>query len=101
MAKIAVVKSGGKQYLVKENDVIVVDKITAEKAVDLETLAIFDDADGAVEVGTPVLTKKTKAEVVEQGQGEKVRIARFKSKVRYRKVMGFRAQLTKLKILSI
>jgi large subunit ribosomal protein L21 len=34
-------------------------------------------------------------------KGEKIRVARFKSKVRYRKVRGFRPQLTKLKVGSI
>lgn len=102
MAKIAVVKAGGKQYLVKENDEIVVDKLDAEvnKNVNLETLAIFDEEGTSVEMDGKAL-KQIAAQVVEQGQGEKVRIARFKAKVRYRKVKGFRPQLTRIKILSI
>ncbi len=103
MAKMAVVKTGGKQYLVKENDEIVVDKIVGEKAQDLilETLAVFDDAGASLELGNPAITKSAIAQIVEQGKGEKIRIARFKAKVRYRKVMGFRPQLTKIKIVSI
>lgn len=100
---MAVVKAGGKQYLVKENDEIVVDKIEGDKAQDvsLETLAVFDDAGTSVELGNPTITKAAKAQIVEQGKGDKIRIARFKAKVRYRKVMGFRSQLTKIKIISI
>ena len=103
MSKLAVVKTGGKQYLVKENDVIVVDKLDDEKGkkVELETLASFEESGKKIELGAPFLKTRIKAEVVENLQGDKIRISRFKSKVRYRKVRGFRAQLTKLKILSI
>lgn len=103
MAKMAVIKTGGKQYLVKENDEIVVDHITnADKGnIDLDTLAIFSDEGTSMELGSPLLTKKIKAQVLEEGKGVKVRVAKFKSKVRYRKVRGFRAMLTKIKILAI
>jgi large subunit ribosomal protein L21 len=101
MAKAAIIRTGGKQYLVQENDEIVVQKLEAEKdaKIDLETLAVFDTEGASFEAGSTL--KPVKAQVVEQGQGEKVRIARFKAKVRYRKVMGFRPQLTKLKIVSL
>ena len=103
MVTYAVVKTGGKQYLVKENDSLTVDLMDAKikDVVELETLAIFDDEAKKVEVGTPFLTKKVKAEVVVHGQGEKIRVSKFKSKVRYRKTMGFRPQLTTLKIGKI
>lgn len=103
MANYAVVKSGGKQYLVKENDSITVDRLPNKdkEKIDLETLAIFDTEGKTFELGTPFLTKKVKAEVIVTGKGEKIRISRFKAKVRYRKVRGFRPQLTTLKILKI
>src|SRR5690242_15004700 len=102
MAKVAVVKAGGKQYLVKENDEIVVDKLDdAKKDLTLETLAVFDDAGEAFELGVPTVKTSAKAQIVEQGKGEKIRVARFKAKVRYRRVTGFRPQLTKIKIVSI
>ena len=99
MAKIAVVKTGGKQYIVKENDTIIVDRInTEDKKLELETLSIFEEDGSTVKVGTPTLTEKIKAEVIEDIKGDKIRVAKFHAKVRYRKVRGFRAQLTKLKI---
>lgn len=101
MVKMAVVKTGGKQYLVQEGDEIIVDRLEAvEKAdVDLETLATFEGE--AVNLGAPSLTDKTKATVVAQVKGDKIRVAKFKAKVRYRRVQGFRPQLTKLKITKI
>ena len=103
MANYAVVKSGGSQYVVKEGDMLTVDRIDAKEkeTVELETLATFDGEGKNVELGTPVLSKKIKAEVVAHGKGNKIRIAKFKSKVRYRKVTGFRPYLTTLKIAKI
>lgn len=102
MAKFAVIKTGGKQYLVKENDEIFVDKITGDsKDVQLETLAVFDTENDAMDLGTPALKTSVKAQVIENVKGDKVRVAKFKAKVRYRRVNGFRAQLSKIKIGSI
>lgn len=103
MAKYAVVKTGGKQYLVKENDEIFVDKLEVkEKAkVELETLALFDSDSLDLKLGTPDLKTKVSGEVLSQLKGDKIRVAKFKAKVRYRRVMGFRPRLTKIKILKI
>ncbi len=102
MVRLAVVKTGGKQYLVKENDEIVVDKLQENgKKFELETLATFDEDKGTIDLGTPSLKEKTKAELIANLKGDKVRIARFKAKVRYRKVKGFRSQFSKIKILKI
>jgi len=100
MATLAVVKVGGKQYLVKDNDEIVVDRVAADekKTVELETLATFSEDGAKLELGAPALGASIKAEVLAHLKGEKVRIARFKSKVRRRTVRGFRSQLTRLKV---
>ena len=68
--------------------------------IDLETLAVFDDK-GSIELGTPFLASKTTATVIEHMKGEKLRIAKFKAKVRYRRVTGFRSRLTKIQITKI
>ena len=102
MSKLAVIKTGGKQYLVKENDEIIVEKINGDsKKLELETLARIDTDKNLVDLGTPSLKELTKAELLENVKGDKLRIARFKAKVRYRKVKGFRAQLSKIKIIKI
>lgn len=101
--KIAVVKTGGKQYLVKENDEIVVDQLASKPKdkVELETLAVFDEDAKQVEFGKPLLTNKVSGRLVEHLKGDKIRVARFKAKVRYRKVKGFRARLSRIKIIKI
>jgi large subunit ribosomal protein L21 len=102
MVKFAVVRTGGKQYIAKENDFLVVDFLGAKEkdTVDLETLAVFNDK-GNIEFGAPLLASKTTAMVIEHMKGEKIRIAKFKAKVRYRRVTGFRSKLTKVQIIKI
>ncbi|OGK37598.1 50S ribosomal protein L21 [Candidatus Roizmanbacteria bacterium RIFCSPHIGHO2_12_FULL_41_11] len=103
MAKYAVVKTGSRQFIVSEGKLITTDKIKSEKdkPTDLEVLLRFNDETGEVEIGTPHLPKKAKVEIVEQLKGDKIRVAKFKAKVRYRRVQGFRPQLSKIKIQSI
>lgn len=103
MVMYSVVKTGGKQYLVKDGMEITVDLMDKEKGkkVELETLLKFDDDGKTFELGKPFLKEKVTAEVIDNVLGEKIRIAKFKAKSRYRKVRGFRARLTKLKIIKI
>lgn len=101
--KFAIIKTGGKQYLVKEEDEIVVDKIEAKEKekIALDTLALFTDDGKEVKIGNPLLKEKVEAEVLSQDKGEKIKILRFKAKVRYRRRKGFRPLLTTLKIIKI
>jgi len=104
MSKIAVIKTGGKQYIVEEGEEIFVDHLSLKKSeeVSLPALAIFDPKKEEIEVGQPLLEKTVKAKVLEDTiKGEKIRVARFKAKVRYRRVKGFRPKLTKIKIEKI
>ncbi len=100
--KQAVIKTGGKQYLVKEGDILYVERINLEKGkrVKLDALAVYDQK-GKADIGAPLLDRKVEAEVLEEVKGDKIRVSRFKAKVRYRKVRGHRQILTKIKILKI
>ncbi len=103
MVMYSVVKTGGKQYLVKDGMEITVDLLDSEKGkkVELEALLKFDDEGKTFELGAPFLKDKVSAEVIDNVLGEKIRIARFKAKSRERKVRGFRSKLTKLKIVKV
>ena len=103
MIMYSVVKTGGKQYLVKDGMEITVDLMDVEKGkkVELEALLKFDDEGKTFELGAPFLKEKVSAEVIDNVLGEKIRIARFKAKSRERKVRGFRAKLTKLKVIKV
>jgi len=100
---MAVIKTGGKQYLVKENSEIVVDRINAKEKekINLETLALFEPEGDVLKIGAPTVDRAVEAEIVAHLKGDKIRVAKFKAKVRYRRVKGFRPQLTRIKIIKI
>ncbi|MFA4930766.1 MAG: 50S ribosomal protein L21 [Patescibacteria group bacterium] len=98
----AIIRQSGKQYVVKENDIIKVAKVDDQtsKEISLETLAVFDDK--KVEIGTPALTKaKVTANIIGNNQGKKLHIYKYKSKTKYRRKIGHRDQMTTLQIKSI
>lgn len=99
----AVVKTGGKQYLVKQGDTIVVDRLVGDagKKTKLDTLLSFSEDGETCNVGKPLLEKATEAEIMEHGKGDKIRIAKFKAKVRYRRVRGFRPSYSRIRITRI
>lgn len=99
MTKCAVIQTGGKQYLVKKDQELIVDRLDAKEneTVELQTLAVFDDEQGDIEVHTKE-PAKTQATIMAHMKGDKIRVAKFKAKVRYRKVRGFRPFLTQIKI---
>lgn len=103
MAQFAVIKIGGKQYLVTKDQEIIIDRVPQKEGEELKlvTLAKFEDEKATVDLGTPYVAKQATAKVLEHLKGDKLRIAKFKAKVRYRKVTGFRAALSKLKILTV
>lgn len=101
--KYAVIKSGGKQYKVSEGEIIDVDRLDTEKDASL----IFDNvlllvSDSKVKIGNPIVSGvKVKAKALAQTKGEKIKVSKFKSKVRYRQTKGFRAALTRVQIEKI
>lgn len=99
----AVIKTGGKQYRVSEGDLLEIDKIEKKPGEKFEFDQVLLSVDGdKVQIGQPNLSGvKVVGEVTEQIKGEKIRVARFKAKVRYRRVKGFRAKLTRVKIEKI
>jgi len=99
----AVIEVGGKQYLVQKNDEIIVDNLNKkiDEALSVPVLMTFDSEKQAVELGAPELIEDASVTVLENFQGDKLRVARFKSKVRSRRVVGFRPQLTKIRVTQI
>lgn len=101
--KYAVVKINKKQYLVCEGETISVNKLSLEKGkkfISEEVLLLVDGE--KVTLGQPLVKGvKMEAEVLGEEKGEKIRVAKFKAKTGYRRVTGFRSQLTLLKINKI
>ncbi len=100
----AIIKTGGKQYIISEGDTISIEKI---KDVNVNDEISFDQVlltynNGDVNVGTPVVANaQVKGKVLEIKKGKKVTIHKFKNKVRYRKAIGHRQIKAKVQITTI
>jgi len=98
MTKYAIIKIQGHQYKVSEKDEILVDRISEK--IDPKVL-LFVDGD-KVKVGKPELKDvSVKIKKLEDVKGDKLTVFKYKAKSRYRKVRGFRPQLTKILIEKI
>jgi len=101
--KYAVVKISGAQYLIKEGDQLVVEKLFQKEGdkIELKEILLLVD-ESKISIGEPLVKNaKILAKVLKQAKGEKIRVAKFKAKSRYRRVTGFRPQLTSIKIEKI
>lgn len=101
--KIAIIKTGGKQYRVKEGQTIKVEKLEAEAGatVKFDTLLVSDEEATNLELGTPSLGEKVTGEVIKTAKDDKVTVVKYKSKTRYKKTVGHRQLKTAVKITAI
>ena len=100
----AVVKTGGKQYKVKEGGSLKIEKLEAQPGatLDLDVLLVADEDGKNVKVGTPnVSGAKVTAKVVEHGRAAKIRVVKYKPKSRYTRVNGHRQPFTQISIEKI
>lgn len=101
---IAVIQTGGKQYVVREKDVLKVEKLDLEvgKECSFEVLLVGNEDGTAVKVGVPTVSGVTvTGKVLEQGLGKKVLVQKYKNKTRYRRLRGHRQPFTKIEIVKI
>lgn len=98
----AVIKTGGKQYKVRQGDTLTVEKLEHEtdSIVFDQVLLVAGEKDA--KVGKPLVPgAKVEAKVIEDGRGEKKMVFRYKAKTRRRKKKGHRQPYTKVKITKI
>lgn len=98
----AVVKIGGKQFIVAEKETLLVDLLPeGTKELTLDALLVIDG--DKTTVGAPLVDGvKITAKVVEDlVKGDKIRIIRYKAKKRVHKEMGHRQKYSKIEITSI
>lgn len=100
----AVMETGGKQYLVKEGDVVKIEKLPdAKKGRDVlfEKVLLKDDGTNT-NVGAPYLSDvKIKGEIVDEGRDRKIEVVKYKAKSRYFKLRGHRQPFMKARIVSL
>jgi large subunit ribosomal protein L21 len=99
----AVIKTGGKQYRVSENDIITIEKLEGDAGtkIDFKEILMLGGAAG-VKVGAPhVSGAKVTGEIVEQTRGPKVIAFKKRRRKNSRRKRGHRQDLTAVKIIGI
>jgi len=98
----AIVKNGGKQYKVQEGDILLFDKMNLEPKAEIELEVLLLDNNGDVKIGTPIVENaKVKAEVINEGRGEKVVIFKKRRRKDSKRKRGFRRDFTRVRITKI
>jgi large subunit ribosomal protein L21 len=105
MAKIAIIETGGKQYVVTKDSVLDIEKLAdvSKKGdkITFEKVLLTDDG-AKTEVGAPYIKgAKVAGELIEQGRAQKVTVIRYREKSRYFKKKGHRQPFTKVRITSV
>lgn len=100
----AIVKTGGKQYKVAENDVIKVEKLAAEAGdtVTLEDVLMIGETGKAAKTASADVSKAAVfAEVLDQSRADKIIVFKKKRRHNYRRKAGHRQYQTVLRITGI
>ena len=99
----AVIVTGGKQYSVKEGDVLFIEKLNAEADTTVtfdQVLAVLDGENS--KFGAPVVAgASVEAKVLKNGKGKKIHVLKYKAKKGEKKKIGHRQPYTKVEITKI
>lgn len=105
MAKIAIIETGGKQYVVAQDSVLEIEKLSdsgsiGDKLTFDKVLLVDDGTD--TKVGAPYISgAKVSAELIEQGRDDKVTIIRYRPKSRHFVKKGHRQPYSKVRITTL
>jgi large subunit ribosomal protein L21 len=98
----AVIKTGGKQYRVAKNEVLIVERLEGEPGGTIEFGEVLMVGGESPVVGSPTVAgAKVTATVLEQGKGEKVIVFKKKRRKHYRRRNGHRQLQTVVRIADI
>ena len=99
----AVIKTGGKQYKVHEEQILKVEKLegTEGSQIEFDDILMYSDGE-TITLGSPnVENALVKAHILDQGKGKKTLVFKYKRRKGYRKMRGHRQDYTEIKIVSI
>ena len=102
-SRYAVIEAQGLQFRVAPEEEHILPHLGAEPGVELtfDRVLLIADGDG-VKVGQPVVPGATvTAQVLGTERGEKIQVGVYKRRKKYRRKIGYRDTLTRVKILNI
>lgn len=99
----AVIRTGGKQYKVQEEQVLRIEKLDGSEGSEVEFDDILMYSDGeTISLGSPKIENAVvKAHILEQAKGKKEIVFKYKRRKGYRRMKGHRQHYTEVKIDSI
>lgn len=100
----AVIRTGGKQYLVAPGQKLKVEKLDAQEggSVSFDEVLLLAGEGDAVSIGAPTVQgAKVEAKVTRQGRNKKVIVFKYRPKARHRKKQGHRQHFTEVEIQKI
>ncbi|KPJ72982.1 50S ribosomal protein L21 [Parcubacteria bacterium DG_74_1] len=100
---LAVVRSGGKQYLVSPGQKIKIEKISKKEGSEISfNEVLLLEKNKKIEIGTPLIKgAKVLGKIIRHGKGKKIIIFKYKAKTRYKKKAGHRQPFTEVEIIKI
>ena len=99
----AVIRTGGKQYRVSPGELLRIESLSTEVGNDVAFAEVLlTSIDGAIQVGTPLVTGVTvTARVVQHGKEKKILVFKKKRRKNYRRRHGHRQHFTAVQIKTI
>jgi len=100
---LAIIKTGGKQYIVSPGQKIKIEKLEAkeEKEITFSEVLLLEKGK-QLQIGTPLIKgAKVIGKVLKQGKGKKIIVFKYKAKTRYKVKRGHRQPFTEVEILKI
>jgi large subunit ribosomal protein L21 len=98
----AVIKTGGKQYRVAKDDVIVVEKLDAQPGKTVTFKDVLMTGDGkTVKLGKDVAGVTVSGKLIDTKKGEKVTVFKKRRRNTYRRKLGHRQSESHVKITAI
>ncbi|HLD28430.1 MAG TPA: 50S ribosomal protein L21 [Patescibacteria group bacterium] len=105
--KIAVIKTGGKQQVVKEKDKLKIERVISKAGLpvvagdklEFDTLLVADG--DKLDIGAPLVNSKVEATVIREGRTKKVTGVKYKPKTRRATSYGHKQYFTEVEITKI
>ena len=98
---LAVIKTGGKQYIVSPGDKIKIEKIDGEDGKEIKfSEVLLMEKDKNLSIGEPLVKDaKVSGKILRQDKAKKIIIFKYKAKKRYKKKTGHRQEFTEVEIM--
>lgn len=101
--KIAIIKTGGKQYKVSKGTKLKVEKLEIKEGENFkfDTLLVSSNDGKDIEIGKPYLKDKIEAKIIGQGRNKKISVIKYKNKTRYKRNIGHKQPFTEIEVIKV